>query len=587
MKCQTIKQYIVAFLDGELEACHESELFLHLSSCSSCSAYLEAARETNEMLGMAIDHVEPPKDFVRQIMLHLEDDTECCALEEAAEEAVGNHDSRRKKWLSAITRGGIRTGVAASIAVIMLFGGLGLSGSASTDDSFARRVFLISRDGISGIRRVVDNVINIAQSEVGPKTDNKDNSPAVMPSKEEDNGEENNLQDNDLGEDTFTEEKTPPEETMADGVKDGSLDIALREEISKKLADVEAGEVSINAEPGSSMAAVMWPVLVTQDFDNIRPVWVDEDTLYYLSEKNAPNDGSYTIWETDAKGTSRRMISSPGYCMTLEHGGGVWSSYHNNYVFVTNQDGYWQIGYYGLTGKLKMAITDATQTTTPAQGLLWEYNPSVSSKGDIAFLTKRFGNSDLMIADSGGRLKVTSRTPENESNPVWSADGGQIAFSRSTGETGNSQLFIMDKDGRNAKAISPAISKVDMVPAWSPDGEKLAVNIDGDGDKKGLWTVNSDGSNWKKVSDKGGGKVSAWSLDGKMMAFTDSHGQLYVWDATADTADSQSLLKIEPDDQKGSVEYVAWGPKSKQLLLEWNGQQSRTRAVWRSEIIKF
>ena len=582
MKCQEIKQHIVMFLDGELEACHEDELFRHLSSCSSCSNYMDVARETDDMLRQAINYVEPPKDFARQIMLRLESDAECCTLEDTIED----QDSRNKKWLAAITRGWIKTGVAASIAVMLLFGGLGLSGSASMDDSLAKRVFLISRDGISGIRRVVDNVINLAQNEEVPKGE-KRTSPEVKVPGEESKIEEENLDENNLQNEASGEENAVPEVTGPDELEGRQLDIALREEIAKQQADAEVAAAIMNAEPGSTMVAVISPVLVTEGIDNVRPVWIDDDTLYYLSEKNAPNDGAYVIWETNAKGTSRRMISSPGYCMTLDHGGGVWSPYHHNYAIVTNQNGYWQIGYCNLKGKLRMAVSGEAQTATPAQGVLWEYSPSVSSNGDIAFLTKRFGNADLMIADSRGKLRVISQTPENESNPVWSADGVQIAFCRTSGETGNSQLFVMDKDGKNVKALSPSISKVDMVSAWSPDGNRLAVNINGAGDKKGLWTVNSDGSNWKKVSDKGGGKIAAWSSDGKMMAFTDNLGQLYVWDATAETADSKSLLRVEPDDQKGTVEYVAWRPKSKQLLLEWNGQQNRTKAVWRAEIIKF
>ena len=233
-----------------------------------------------------------------------------------------------------------------------------------------------------------------------------------------------------------------------------------------------------------------------------------------------------------------------------------------------------------------MAVSEEEQTAAPAQGVLWEYNPAVSSKGEIAFLTKRFGNVDLLAADTEGRLRVISRTPENESNPVWSEDGARIAFVRYSTGSNNGQLIVADKYGKNSKAVSPSISG-DMVPAWSPDGKQLAVNINGSGDKKGLWLVNSDGSGWRKISDKGGGKVAAWSSDGKMIAFTDNLGQLYVWDATTETADSQSLIKVEPVDQKGSVEYVAWAPKSRQLLLEWKGEQTKTKAVWRAEVIKF
>lgn len=576
MKCQEAKQFIVTFLDGELNKSDENKLFQHLSSCSGCSDYMESARETDELLKLAVNYIEPPKDFARQVMLCLEENLQHGNLENfgAEEETLASGEEQgRKKWLSTVTGRWVRTGVAASIAVMLLFGSLGLSGSASMDDSLAKRVFLISRDGISSIRRVVDNVISLAQNEVGLK-DNKEKPPEVVEPKDE----------TPLLEEPPVEEEIGSDSTLED--EGGEFDVALRErETSEKDSENTPPLSVMKADPGVSMAVVVSPVIVTQGIDNVRPVWVDEDTVYYLSEKKAPTDGTYVIWETDYKGTSRRMVSSPGYSMTLEHGGGVWSPYYNNYAFVTNKNGYWQTGYCSLKGQLRMAVAEHKETV-PAPGILWEYNPAVSSQGEIAFLTKRFGSVDLLAADSEGILRVLSQTPENESNPVWSADGTQIAFARYSSGSNNGRLIVADKFGKNSKAVSPSVSG-DMVPAWSPDGKQLAVNLKGSGDKNGLWLVNSDGTNWRKVSDKGGGKIVAWSSDGKMIAFTNNLGQLYVWDATKDTADSQSLIKVEPADQEGSVEYVSWAPKSRQLLLEWKGEQTKTKAIWRAEVIKF
>jgi len=581
VKCQEAKQLIVTFIDNELNECDEKDLFQHLSSCGNCSAYLELARETDDMLKMAVNYIEPPKDFARQVMLCLEEhlqhegNVEDGSVGETI--AAAGKEEKRKKWLSKVAGRWIRTGVAASIAVILLFGSFGLSGSASMNDSLAKRVFLISRDGISGIRRVVDNVISFAQNDAGkdkkeepPQTEQPEVEPPVI--------------DEAPLEEEIQPEPTP--EVEGDGNGNG-FDVALKEEDSARQETDNLPPASVMKEdPGVKMTAVVSPVIVTEGINNLRPVWVDEDTVYYLSEKRAPKEGTYVIWETNSKGTSRRMVSSPGYCMSLDHGGGVWSSYYSNYAFVTNVNGYWQTAYCSLKGRLRMAVSEEEQTAAPAQGVLWEYNPAVSSKGEIAFLTKRFGNVDLLAADTEGRLRVISRTPENESNPVWSEDGARIAFVRYSTGSNNGQLIVADKYGKNSKAVSPSISG-DMVPAWSPDGKQLAVNINGSGDKKGLWLVNSDGSGWRKISDKGGGKVAAWSSDGKMIAFTDNLGQLYVWDATTETADSQSLIKVEPVDQKGSVEYVAWAPKSRQLLLEWKGEQTKTKAVWRAEVIKF
>ena len=147
----------------------------------------------------------------------------------------------------------------------------------------------------------------------------------------------------------------------------------------------------------------------------MRPQWVDKDSIYYLSENKAPKDGTFVIWEADPKGNNRRLLSSPGYCMTIEHGGGVWSPNNRQIAFVTDKNGYWQIGYSNLKGQIDMAVNSASgESISPAQGVLWEYNPVLSPNGDVAFLTKRFNNIDLMAADREGKLRVLTKTPEIE-----------------------------------------------------------------------------------------------------------------------------------------------------------------------------
>ena len=105
--------------------------------------------------------------------------------------------------------------------------------------------------------------------------------------------------------------------------------------------------------------------------------------------------------------------------------------------------------------------------------------------------------------------------------------------------------------------------------------------------QNGLWVVNSDGSNWRKVTDKGGGKIVSWSPDGELIAFTDANGRLYVWDVSDSKEKAGCVITVEPNDQNGKVEHISWRPDSRYLLLEWNGQQTQTSAIWRAEIIKF
>jgi len=589
MKCQEARQRIIAFFDGELRKNEEHELYRHLSSCTECSKYLDEARHIDSLLKKALTPIEPPEDFVPEVMRSLEAGGEDCIIEEELS-GKGQEEPKRKKRLLLLTSRWVKSGVAACVALLMLVGGLGLSGSASIDDSLAKRVLMVSRDGLSGLRRVVDTVISgkpekVEEEKPAAGTDKPAAKETTVPETEAENE---------------TKEEEPAIEEPADDEE--KLKLALKEAFREKekgnsepLEDIEAElgsfALSLSVSPEMSMAAILTPVVVHEGIDNVRPQWVDKNSIYYLSENKAPRDGTFVIWETDPKGSSRRLLSSTGYCMTIEHGGGVWSPNNGQIAFVTDKNGYWQIGYSNLKGQIDLAVNSASgESINPAQGVLWEYNPVLSSNGEVAFLTKRFNNVDLMAADREGKLRVLTKTPEIEGNPAWSQDGSKIAYFRYSSTGGgvkDGQIFVADKNGGSPRAVTPEMSRVDMVPSWSPDGKKIAVNLNARNEKNGLWVVNSDGSNWRKVTNKGGGRIVSWSPDGELIAFTDAAEQLYLWEVSDGEENTGCVISVEPNDQNGEVKHISWSPDSRYLLLEWKGEQTKTSAIWRAEIIKF
>lgn len=615
MKCSEAKKQIVSCLDGELRQQDERTMYHHLSVCDSCSEYMDSMSQIDGMLKDSLTPVDAPPNFTQQVMLRLEaelaGEKDCCVVKEEPEDMGLSQEKTWKRWLPSLSNGWLKTGIAASMAVVLLFGGLGLSGSAYMDEPFPKRVVLVSKDGISEIRRVVDNVIQIAQ---GDKRDENKVATVKKPDAKNPGGAIDHEGEHDgsdpVGDGQATGEGLPAVEEPGPGV--GDFDIALQEELSGKPQVAEedksaarnksaAGKKSAAAEDNStlnsadsevskvSMTAVVSPVIVIHGIDNLRPVWVDNDTIFYLSERNTPRDGTYTIWETDGKGITRRMVSAPGYYVELEKEGGVWSSYFQNYAFATNRNGHWELTYSSLKGAARKAVqSDNSGAGKPASGALWEYNPVPSANGELAFLTKRFGNVDLMAVDHQGNLRVLTKTTEvNESNPAWSTDGSKIAYVSTPVGSQTSRVMVADKNGQGAVAVTPSLPTANMVPVWSENGREIAVNVGNAGGKSGLWLANSDGSDWRKITDKGGGDVVAWSPNGSMIAFTDAKSRLYVWDVTRGADDPEAIIKVAPSDQDGKVNYVCWSPDSKRLLLEWDGAQTKTNAIWRAEILSF
>ncbi|QLQ04692.1 MAG: PD40 domain-containing protein [Anaerolineae bacterium] len=77
-----------------------------------------------------------------------------------------------------------------------------------------------------------------------------------------------------------------------------------------------------------------------------------------------------------------------------------------------------------------------------------------------------------MDADGSHLVRLTNDAGEDRL-PAWSPDGKRIAFA--SDRTGNADLYIMDADGQNLTQLTSGLER-DGHPAWSPDGAWLAFN---------------------------------------------------------------------------------------------------------------
>ena len=138
-------------------------------------------------------------------------------------------------------------------------------------------------------------------------------------------------------------------------------------------------------------------------------------------------------------------------------------------------------------------------------------------------------HSDIYVinADGSGRRRLT-RSPQNDSDPVWSPDGQKIAFVRV--DRGLADIYVVNADGSGLRRLAHAIAFTPMPggsgggwranPAWSPDGRRIAFvsNRRGNFD---IFVVNvDDGIGLRKLSRSPRNDYDpAWSPDGRAIAF--------------------------------------------------------------------
>ena len=97
-----------------------------------------------------------------------------------------------------------------------------------------------------------------------------------------------------------------------------------------------------------------------------------------------------------------------------------------------------------------------------------------SRRTKIAFTSARDGIGGIYVMDGDGRNK--RRVTENRSGdrlPAWSPDGKKIAFvsNRNNVNKDHKQIWVIDADGKNPIRLTDGL--VDTYPDWSPDGTKI------------------------------------------------------------------------------------------------------------------
>jgi hypothetical protein len=184
-----------------------------------------------------------------------------------------------------------------------------------------------------------------------------------------------------------------------------------------------------------------------------------------------------------------------------------------------------------------------------------------SLQGRIAFVS--IADRDIAIVNADGTGFERLRHPGLDLQPAWSPDGSRIAFVNDGGD-GGGQIYVMNPDGTDVSRLTDG--HIDLDPAWSPDGSAMAFASLRDGSAQIAALRLADGALAVLADYPGYEGQPSWSPDGRQLAFvSDFVAYDFVFDIYTMNAEGTGQTRRTSgfDLGPGGIKYYlhpAWSP---------------------------
>jgi Tol biopolymer transport system component len=194
-------------------------------------------------------------------------------------------------------------------------------------------------------------------------------------------------------------------------------------------------------------------------------------------------------------------------------------------------------------------------------------------------------NHEIFVADlDGGEIRRLTHHEDLDTEPVWSPDGRQIAFTRwfdgVPESQGASRVFVVDLTSGDARELA-APQGSSASPDWSPDGAWLAYNHTDRGTHFSIFKQRPEGGEATRLTAPPGIDIGPqWSPDGQLIAFTRM--------AEAAGSSNRTVLAVTPegDERKlfsDSGYAPVWSPAGDALAYVSSETLGGTSPKWAKE----
>ncbi|MGF6525451.1 TolB protein [Variovorax sp. PvP013] len=154
----------------------------------------------------------------------------------------------------------------------------------------------------------------------------------------------------------------------------------------------------------------------------------------------------------------------------------------------------------------------------------------------IAYVTKNGGRYNLWVADADGEnSQAALASPEPIISPVWSSNGGQLAY---VSFESRKPVVYVHNVASGQRRLLANFRGSNSAPAWAPDGASLAVTLSRDGGSQ-LFTIPAGGGEPRRLTQSNSIDTEpVFSADGGTIYFVSDRGgapQIYKMGSSGGT----------------------------------------------------
>jgi len=324
-----------------------------------------------------------------------------------------------------------------------------------------------------------------------------------------------------------------------------------------------------------------YELLLDHEAGSRSPIWSPSGNTFYYSGQR---DGVFNLRHRDLETGSERQltnfdddsvvsptISGDGSMMVFTH-------LFDLYSLRLGNDG----TSVGKPKKIRIEVPgDSPRTTEQRRILSKATNVSFSRDGlEIAFIA----GGDLWVMDTELREPVQiTNSPEDEDEPLFSSDGNSIVFTSDRG--GQRDLWKAERGDDesywwlNSRFTLTRLTddkEVEYNTAWSPDGKHIAfLRERGD-----LWLIKPDGTEARQIVEAWSSPSYDWSPDGSWLvcALSDSDFNSDIWLLSIDGSREPFNLSRHPDNDRSPK----WSPDGRSIVFTGRRRDGETdiHYVW-------